>query len=250
MKASKISLVGAALLAMSLAGCVVADRLANVGQAPQFSPVVNPTQQPNYQPVNLPMPAPEPMVAAGANSLWRSGARGFFRDQRARRIGDILTVAVKIKDNATLANESKRSRANSDKFGLASFFGFEKKLERALPNGADSNSLVDASSDTSNDGKGGVVRKEDIELNLAAVIVQVLPNGNFVINGRQQVRVNYEMRDITVAGIVRPEDITPTNTISHEKIAELQFGYGGRGQLTDVQQPRYGAQVLDAILPY
>lgn len=243
------ALIGGAL-ALQLTGCVVSDRLAAVGQAPQFNPVVNPTQQANYQPVNLPMPAPEPMVAAGANSLWRSGGRGFFRDQRARRIGDILTVEVDIADNATLSNESKRTRANSDSFGLANFFGFEQKLVKALPNGADADSLVNANSGTSNDGKGDITRKEAIKLNLAAIIVQVLPNGNLVISGRQQVRVNYEMRDITVAGIVRPEDITPLNTISHEKIAELQFGYGGRGQMTDVQQPRYGAQVLDAILPY
>jgi flagellar L-ring protein FlgH len=241
---------GLLLIGLALAGCNVPDRLANVGREPELRPIINPVEQPGYRPVTLPMPPPEPQVAASPNSLWRSGARGFFRDQRARRVGDVLTVQVTIDDRAELSNESSRSREQSDGFGLPSFFGLETKLRNFLPNAVDPDSLVEAESQMKNGGKGSVDREEDIKLDMAAIIVQVLPNGNLVVEGRQDVRVNYEVREIYVAGIVRPEDITPSNSISHAKMAELRFGYGGRGQISDVQQPRYGAQILDIILPY
>ena len=237
-----------------LAGCNVPDRLASVGQVPSLSPISNPNERPGYQPVSLPMPAPEPQLAAGANSLWRSGSRSFFRDQRARRVGDVLTVQLTIDDKASLSNESTRSRKNADNLGLGSLFGLQTQFKKILPstdrNPLNPGALVDAQSQSSNLGRGGVQRSETIDMNVAAVISQILPNGNLVIQGRQEVRVNFEVREVTVAGIVRPEDITPRNTIPHDKIAELRVGYGGRGQITDVQQPRYGAQVLDILMPY
>ena len=201
------------------------------------------------------MPEPEPVQSAGANSLWRSGAKGFFRDQRARRVGDVLTVQVAMADNASWSNETTRSRQTNDKLGIPDFFGLQNPLVEALPNNLDGSpidpaELVKLDSRSLNAGRGGVERDEEIRLNLAAVITQVLPNGNLVIQGRQEVRVNFEMREVMVAGIVRPEDITPKNTIGHEKIAELRVAYGGRGQITDVQQPRYGAQMLEILLPY
>jgi flagellar L-ring protein FlgH len=158
-------------------------------------------------------------------------------------------------DNATWSNQSTRTRDTSDQLGVPDFFGLQNLLVEALPVGQDGtpvdpSELVKLDSRTANAGRGGVTRAEEIRMNVAAVITQVLPNGNLVLQGRQEVRVNFEMREVLVAGIARPEDITPRNTIGHEKIAELRVAYGGRGQITDVQQPRYGAQVLDILLPY
>jgi flagellar L-ring protein precursor FlgH len=231
-------------------GCNTMERLENVGRPPPLRPIENPVERHGYQPVSIPMPPPEEQRSAGANSLWREGARGFFRDQRARRVGDLLTVSVTVDDRATLSNETARSRSNSEDLGIPSFLGLETKLDKVLPSAVNPASLVGASSDMSNQGRGNVRRQEAIDFNIAATIVQVLPNGNMVIDGRQEIRVNFEVREIGIAGIVRPEDITPGNRISHEKIAELRVAYGGRGQITDVQQPRYGAQILDIILPY
>lgn len=243
--------LGGALLAMLwLAGCNTLERLEQVGKPPPLQPVENPVERPGYRPVSVPMPPPEENRSAGANSLWREGASGFFRDQRARRVGDLMTVAVVIDDRAELSSESTRSRANSDQLGIPNFFGYESKLDKIFPSAVDPSALVGASSDMSNQGQGGTNRQETIEFNIAAIVTQVLPNGNMVIDGKQEIRVNFEVREISIAGIVRPEDITPQNTISQDKIAELRVGYGGRGQITDVQQPRYGAQVLDIILPY
>lgn len=235
---------------LALAGCNVPERLAEVGRVPGLAPIENPVARPGYRPVSLPMPDPEPVVSAGANSLWREGARGFFRDQRARRVGDVLTVNVTIEDSAELENRSSRSRSNNEDLGVDGLFGLQNKLDDWLPAPVDPGSLVALDSGTSNIGRGEVNRSETIEIALAALITQTLPNGNLVIEGRQEVRINFEVREVLVAGIVRPEDITPQNTIPHDKIAELRVAYGGRGQISDVQQPRYGAQILDVLLPY
>jgi flagellar L-ring protein FlgH len=233
-----------------LGGCAnTIDRLVHVGEAPELTPIENPTMQASYRPVSLPMPAQEPEIYP-ANSLWRQGARSFFKDQRARTVGDVLTVEVTIADEATLRNETQRTRDNEDNFSASHFFGLESKLDKIFPNAVDPDNLIDLNGELLNAGRGNTARTEEIRLNVAAVVTQVLPNGNLVIQGRQEVRVNFEVRELYVAGVARREHIRPDNTIQHDKIAELRVAYGGRGQITDVQQPRYGAQVLDIILPY
>jgi flagellar L-ring protein precursor FlgH len=241
----------AALLGIALlGGCAnTIERLTQVGQPPELTPIGNPAAQASYRPVSLPMPAQEPEIYP-ANSLWRQGARSFFKDQRARTVGDVLTVQVVIADQATVSNQTERTRDNEDNFSASHFFGYESKLDKIFPNAVDPNNLVDLNSDMLNSGRGNTSRNEEIRVNVAAVVTQVLPNGNLVLQGRQEVRVNFEVRELYVAGVARREDIRPDNTIQHDKIAELRVAYGGRGQITDVQQPRYGAQVLDIILPY
>ena len=239
----------AAALAASLAACNAATRLSEVGSGPQLSQIRDPYTQPGYQPVSLPMPTPMP-AERNPNSLWRSGSKAFFKDQRAKQVGDILTVLITINDQAQMANETKKSRDNSENMGLPSLLGLESQFKNALPSAVDPSKLFDASSKSSNDGKGNITRKEQIELKVAALVTQTLPNGNLVIQGRQEVRVNYELRDLNITGVIRPEDITAQNTISYEKIAEARIAYGGRGQLSDVQQPRYGQQIFDIISPF
>jgi flagellar L-ring protein precursor FlgH len=194
----------------------------------------------------MPMPTPQP-ASYSPNSLWRNGSRAFFKDQRAHQIGDILTVKVKFADKATLENETSRSRKNSEDSGVDNFFG-KKKLP--ILNTAVPTRIFTADSDASSEGKGSVDRKEELQTNIAGVVTQVLPNGNLVVEGRQEVRINFEIRELIVAGIVRPEDIESDNTIDSTKIAQARIAYGGRGQITDVQQPRYGQQVLDVLLPF
>ena len=246
-RSSRLSSVFVACWLMT--GCNTLDRIQNIGREPELSPVGGAIEKASYEPVTLPMPKHEPEVYQ-ANSLWRQGARSFFKDQRARTIGDVLTVNVTITDEASLQNQTTRSRTNAENLGVGGLLGVENQFNRFLKGTVDPGSLVQLDSDVSNQGQGNVSRNEDIKLNVAAVVAQVLPNGNLVIHGRQEVRVNFEVRELYVAGVVRPEDITPDNAIAHEQIAELRIAYGGRGQLTDVQQPRYGSQVLDVILPF
>jgi flagellar L-ring protein precursor FlgH len=241
-----IKLTFVAVLATSLGACSAMDRLASIGDEPELSAIDNPTAQPGYRPVVMPMP--ETTVAAyQPNSLFRSDARGFFKDQRAAQIGDILTVNVIIDDKAQIANQSARGRTSSSEAGLGGGIG---SLFNVVVPDVEASAAIDVSSGINDSGQGSVNRSESLETQVAAVITQILPNGNLVIEGRQEIRVNFEVRDLIVAGIVRPEDIGADNTIESSKIAEARIAYGGRGQITDVQQPRYGSQILDAILPF
>jgi flagellar L-ring protein precursor FlgH len=239
--------VALALLAGSmLSGCAAIDRLKNTGQQPPLSEVENPTAQPGYKPVQMPMPAAQP-ASYNPNSLWRNGSRAFFKDQRAHQIGDLLTVQVNITDKAIIANETQSSRATKEDSGVDNFFG---KNKLPIMNTAVPTRILTTDSTTSLDGKGSVNRSEALQTNVAAVVTQVLPNGNLVVEGRQEIRVNYEIRELIVAGIVRPEDIQSDNTIDSTKIAQARIAYGGRGQISDVQQMRYGNQVLNVFLPF
>ncbi len=237
----------AALATALLSSCAAIDRLKNVGQPPPLSAVDNPTARPGYKPVQMPMPAAQP-ASYNPNSLWRNGSRAFFKDQRAHQVGDILTVKVNITDKANFANETQRSRSNSEDSGVTDFIGSKtiKTPAAAILPGR----ILTADSTASSDGKGSINRQEALQTNVAGVVTQVLPNGNLVIEGRQEIRVNFEIRELIVAGIVRPEDIESDNTIDSTKIAQARIAYGGRGQISDVQQPRYGQQVLDVVLPF
>jgi flagellar L-ring protein precursor FlgH len=233
-------------LAALAAGCSSLERLRFIGDAPPLTAINNPTAAPGYKPVQMPMPAPQPAIYQ-PNSLWRTGSRAFFKDQRAHQIGDILTVKVKFTDKATVENETQRSRKSNEDSGIDNFFG---KPKVPIMNTPVPTRIFTGDSTSSSDGKGSIDRKDELQTNIAGVVTQVLPNGNLVIEGRQEVRVNFEIRELIVAGIVRPEDIESDNTIDSTKIAEARIAYGGRGQITDVQQPRYGQQVLDVLLPF
>jgi flagellar L-ring protein precursor FlgH len=235
------------LLLAALGGCSAVDRLQNVGERPKLSAIDNPVAAPGYRPVSMPMPSPA-MAYYNPNSLWQSGSRTFFKDQRAQRIGDIVTVIVRIADKAEIENTSKRSRSNGDALGGTG--GLDNKVLKLLPGVTDASAAVGVTSNSSSEGAGTVNRSEDLTTSIAAVVTQELPNGNLVIEGRQEVRVNFEIRELIVAGVVRPEDIGAGNTIESSKIAQARISYGGRGQISDVQQPRYGQQVYDILLPF
>ena len=233
-------------LAAVASGCSSIDRLSQIGEKPKLTEIENPTTQPGCKPVQMPMPKPE-QASYNANSLWRNGSRAFFKDQRAHQVGDILTVTVNLNDKAVIANETQRSRENKEDSGIDSLFG---KSKVPLINSAVPTRIFTADSSASSDGKGSVNRSEALITNVAAVVTQVLPNGNLVVEGKQEIRVNFEIRELIVAGIVRPEDIQSDNTIDSSKIAQARIAYGGRGQISDIQQPRYGQQVMDVLLPF
>jgi flagellar L-ring protein FlgH len=225
------------------------DKLHNIGVPPSLSPIAVPPNMAAGAPVYIPQPPPPP-AAREPNALWRQGSRSFFRDPRAAKTGDILTVNIAIGDQAKIANTTSRSTAASENAGLPNFLGLESLLPGVLPDEVDPSSLVNLNSDSTSTGTGSVDRSETINLTVAAVVVQVMPNGNLVIQGQQEVRVNNEVRVLLVSGVVRPEDIASSNTIRHTQIAEARISYGGRGQITDVQQPRYGQQFFDIIWPF
>lgn len=230
------------LSAASLSACSAVDRIKEIDGGPKFAPITNPMPQ---QVTSLPMPA-VPTEPRGASSLWQPGARSFFHDPRASRVGDIITVNVSVADAAKMSNTTSRARTNTENANLTNFFGLETKL----PAGMDPASLVNMGSANSNVGAGSIDRSESVNLTLAALVTQVLPNGNLVIGGHQQMKVNSELRDLQVSGIVRTEDITSANTVDLTQIAEARISYGGRGTMSDEQVPRYGSQLFDILMPW
>ena len=229
-------------IAFSVTGCAEFQQTRN----PSTSPLVlDRSTMPEIASVSVPMPESKPFAQpqrAEAAGLWGSQTRSFFVDERAQDVGDILTVIIEIDDEAELFNESERRRISTQKVDQPTFFGLEDKI---MPG-----DLVDLGSSSGALGQGAIVRDEEISLRVAATIIEILPNKNFVIAGRQEVRVNSELRELRVAGIARPVDITLRNTISYDKIAEARIAYGGQGQISVVQRPRYGQDALEVFLPY
>lgn len=238
-----------AIASSMLTACGAGDRIANIGKEPEMSKITNPVTEKDYQPVSLPMPAPKKVVSQ-QNSLWASDRTTFFKDQRASDVGDIVTVLIEIEDDATLENETERTRTSEESAGLNSLLGYEQALNRVLPEAIDNTDLVSGGADSTFNGSGSVEREEEVNVKLAAIVTQILPNGNMAIHGRQEVRVNFEKRILQINGVIRPQDISVDNTVAYDQIAEARIAYGGEGQITDVQQPRYGQQLYDIIFPF
>ena len=240
-------------LGLSLAACgTVKDAINGPKLTPMSQPALAASQTTSPAVIASTLsPQPSPaMPSASANSLWRPGARAFFIDQRASRVGDILTVVINIADSAKLSNNTNSSRTNATKGGVAHFFGLETAAAKIMPSGFDPANAIDQSGNTSSQGAGSLDRQEQISLTVAAVVTRVLPNGNLVIQGSQEVKANNELRELTVGGIVRPEDISSSNTIRHTQIAEARISYGGRGDLSRVQKTPAGQALAESLSPF
>lgn len=223
-------------------------RLEDVGRAPQFTPGDTgiEAQAMSFRPGGEFRETP----TLGTASLW-SGARGsLLGDRRAGQRGDILTVVIEIDESAEISNATSRSRSGSESASVPSLVGIPQIIDRILPGDGTLANAAELESQSSSNGNGSVRRNESLELRVAATVTEVLPNGVLRIQGSQEVRVNFEIRELLVTGYVRPEDVSRRNEITYDKIAAARISYGGRGQITDVQQPRYGQQIADIVLPF
>jgi flagellar L-ring protein precursor FlgH len=254
-------------LAAGAAGCAsvdtgefTQDALAAPGMAydaarramgpPQLHPVGSPEALTGGAQQTIPQPEPVMYAPQRPNSLWQEGSRSFFNDQRATRIGDLITVEIEIDDRAELSNSSNRTREASTSAGVSNFFGLEETVGQLFNSAFDPSNMISADAESEHRGDGAINRKEKIRLTVAAVIVDRLPNGNLVLAGRQEVRINGELRELTVSGIIRPQDVSADNTIDQTQIAEARISYGGRGTISAVQRPNWGQRLGDAITPW
>lgn len=239
-----------ASLLLGLAGC---DTLGHIQRPPPISAPGSLNGIPSGTEADSPLavaarPRLEGTGPAAVGSLWRPGSRTFFRDQRARGVGDLLTVEIEIDDSAQFDNKSELDRDTTQSLRVPALFGLQGYLSRAFGGAVDPALSVGGGSNST--GEGRVRRNEKIRLQVAATVVRVLPSGNLEIAGSQEIRVNDELRELQLRGLVRPEDIRPNNRIASEKIAEARISYGGRGTSTDMLRPRWGQQVMDRVLPY
>jgi len=242
-------------LGATLSGCGSVGRLQQIGKAPKLSgidPVAAPEVEaslamPSDRSGVRPTPVSQQPAATPTASLFRTGAGAFFRDQRAAKLGDILTIKINIQDKADLGNNTSRTRGGSENGGVGGLLGIAP-VAKLL--GSNASAALETNSGSKYAGGGSTNRSETINMTMAAIVTQVLPNGNLMIRGKQEVRVNFEMRELLVTGMIRPEDIARDNSIQHSQIAEARVIYGGKGQLTDAQQARWGQQIYDALFPF
>ena len=237
---------------MAAGGC--STRLDHVGKAPTMTPTGEPrTLVPRARGV-FSVPSFATPVAYEENpnkaSLWRSGPQSLFGDRRARTVGDILTVLIEINEEAEIRNRTNRTRNGIENLNAPALLGLGSLATNALPGAPDLAPAIDVQSQSNTVGDGLIQREERITLRVAASVAKVLPNGHMVIVGDQEIRVNNELRDLQVTGVIRPEDISRMNVITYDKIAGARIAYGGRGQLMDLQQPRLGLQVFDVVSPF
>jgi flagellar L-ring protein precursor FlgH len=228
-------------------GCATDPR--DIGREPHMTPMGSGL---SFYDDQLP-PGPSRAAGWGAPMRLDDSRINLYRDLRAMTVGDVVTVLIAMDDKAILGNSTGRSRDAKVKSTWSFLFDFipgtssspapyEHKWTGSIDN--------DLSSNSSTQGQGSINRREQIRLSVAAVVTAVLPNGNLVIRGSQEIRVNYELRVLNIAGIARPRDIGKDNVISYDKIAEARVSYGGRGRLSEVQQPAWGQQAYDIFAPF
>ncbi len=244
------------IIPLLISGCSIPDRIANIGQNPEFEHLN--TYEEEIIDDKIARGLNDQVIFANSqvenaksvNSLWRPGAKNFFRDQRARSVGDILKIIITIADKAKLDNKTQSGRNDSGSIGVPNLLGLESHVQDVLPKAADPAKLASLNSTDSNAGYGKIDRKETVNTTLAATVVRILPSNNLVIRGTQEIRINSEVREMTVEGIVRPEDISAQNSVTLDQIAEARVSYGGRGIISEYQKPRYGKQLLEIISPF
>lgn len=250
-KPTDTTIVVSVFLLLMLSGCTeTIDKLKRIGRSPELAKVELPTADEEADSIDRIKSEQQKSYMRKTNSLWQPGSITFFRDNRAWRVGDIVKVVVSIKDSAKLDNTTRQTRSGTDTAGIPALFGKEKAIAHTIAKAANPASLLNTSNNRNHSGSGNIARQESIQTEIAALVTRVLPNGNLVIQGHQEVRVNYELREIKVAGIIRPKDISSNNSISSDQVAEARISYGGRGIVSDVQQPRVGSQIIDAISPF
>ncbi len=225
------------------------SRMDHIGKPPTLSPQDQSVERQAMVFSGLPATTADTSQYRKA-SLWSGDQSSLFGDRRAFTTGDILTVLVEIDDEAEMSNTSSRTRSAKENLGVPHLMGLPQRQNKVLPDGASVDTAVDLDSSSSSQGNGSVRRNEKLTLRIAATVVDVLPNGVLRIEGTQEVRVNFELRELFVSGFVRRADITRQNEITYDKMASARISYGGRGHISDVQQPRIGQQVLDALLPF
>lgn len=249
----RIHLILLTATALTVSGCGnTLTKLNQIGDQPPLTKVENPQTRADYKPLSWPLPDPEGTSTRTSNSLWQPGARGFFRDQRATRVGDILKVNVIVADNAKFDNTTNTGRTGGDSVSVNALGGLETKIGKLIPFGVttDPANLIDYSSNTQSNSTGKIDRKETIKTQVAALVTQVLPNGNLVIEGTQEILVNYEVREVSIRGVIRPQDITSENSVDSAQIAQARIVYSGRGRVSDIEQPRWGQQAVEILSPF
>ncbi len=239
-----------------LTGCGIPDQLATIGKPPELSQIQDPTRLKGYQPISMPMPTPTVLRSDRSASLWEAGSKAFFKDQRAGKVGYVITVVVAIDQSESISMTPSIERKSQGVSVVTNALGLESKSEKLFPKkqsvspGSSNPNWLNVSSDPKLSGNASYTVADKMQFKIAATVLQILPNGNMVIMGRQEIRLVNEVREIQIRGIIRREDVSASNIIGGEKISELRISYGGRGELSDMQSFPWGQQIMNKVLPF
>lgn len=243
------------LLSLSLSGCRLGQQLSSIGEPPPISQIQDPNKTPGFVPVQMPLP-PAYNQARAANSLWEPCSKAFFKDQRASRVGDIVTALIEIQQSESMSMNPEINRETKNGLTIGSMMGLENLTNRWFHNGTGDDkktknpNWIDFTSKPELKSKAKYNVSDSMQFKMACYVVQMLPNGNMVVQGRQEIRLVNEVREVILKGIIRREDISSNNTVHSDKIAEMRISYGGRGELSDMQSFPIGQQVLNKVMPF
>ena len=245
-----ITLIFFSLLLASCSNTI--EKLSRIGKAPEFAKIELPAIDiaPQDETKKHTQTQVNQRYAQRVNSLWSPGSNNFFRNKHNWRLGDIIMVKVDITDSAKIDNSTQHTRKGGETVGIPNVLGLEKTIAEAVSSDGKAANLISTNNQHQHQGSGNISRKEAVSTEISALVTQIFQNGNLLIQGKQEVRINNELREVTIAGIIRPRDISDANTIKSEQMAEARISYGGRGSVSDVQEPRIGNQVIDILSPF
>ncbi len=226
--------ITALIVLLSLAACV-----QQTSQAPPPIP----------ERYSLPM-TEEKILPPNEGGIYSVKSKNLYQDNRARRVGDILLVKIVETSSGKKSANTKTSRASSLTGGISSFFGFEQSLLTKGGEHTPSRTSMDADLSSGFEGKAETSRDSVVSATISAKVMEVTMDGNLIIQGYREVRVNNETQHIILSGIVRPTDISQDNSILSSSIADARIEYNGTGTLADRQQPGWLANAIDVIWPF
>ena len=189
-----------------------------------------------------------PDAARTPGSLWSEGARNMFEDTRARRIGDILTVRVAERADATRDTGTAMQRESDAQYGVSSFWTAMGTLTKQFP-GLDPNSLLAAANSSNFRGSGNTTRSGQVSAILPVRIKDAMPNGDFFVEGNKVLLLNDEESFLYISGVVRPLDIAPDNSVDSGSIADVEMEYTGRGVLSENENAPWLKRILNYLWP-
>lgn len=190
-----------------------------------------------------------PVSDYSSGSIWQASSGSLTEDMKARRRGDILTIVITETASASKEAKTDTSRGSTVNAGIPNFMGLEK-VGLLKNNIGDLSKLISANVDSSYKGSGSTSRAENLKATMTARVVEVLPNGNMMIEGRRNIKVNNEDQEIVLEGVVRPRDIGADNVVNSIYIADAKISYFGRGIISDRQSPGWLMNIVDKVWPF
>jgi flagellar L-ring protein precursor FlgH len=219
---------------------------ASLLAAPACTPAVSQTAwtpDPRYD-----APMPEPRATLDEDGGFTYGGGSLFSRRRAREVGDQVTIRIVHATQADSSANTALKRGSETSGSVSALFGIETALA-SIPGGGPSLSLG-ASTTNDFDGTGATTRSGTLLATLTARVVEILPNGQLVVAGRQAVKINNEVEYLALTGVLDPRAIASDSSVSSTALADVRIEYSGQGVVAGKQRPGWLTRALDIVTPF